>query len=121
MFFPRDHLSTSIRLGLAVASFIIYAAAVMVLREHRYSQYLAEQFEVAAAVSNVVYGAPIGTIYSSLLGPFVYAPGRIQQTLEETARGRTETGPLLAANPNGNGIGCTLFATLAMRLFGLHL
>ena len=118
--FP-DHASTSIRIGLAIGSFIIYAAAVMVLREHRYSQYGAEQFELAAAVSNLVYGAPIGTIYSGLLQPFVYKPGPVQQTLEETARGGSETGPLLMAVPDGNGIGYTIVATLAMRLFGLHL
>src|SRR5208282_3652912 len=47
--------------------------------------------------------------------------GRIQQTLEETARGGSETGPLLAANPDGEGIGYTVITTLAMRLFGLHL
>src|SRR5208282_4169581 len=48
-------------------------------------------------------------------------PLPMQQALEETARGRSETGPLLTANPDGNGIGYTLFATLAIRLFGVHL
>ena len=113
--------STSIRIGLVIGSFIIYAAAVMVLREHRFAGYNADRVPVAAAVSDLVYGAPIGTIYSGLLGPFLYKPLPIQQALEETARGRSETGPLLTANPDGNGIGYTLFATLAMRLFGLHL
>jgi len=116
-----DHISTSIRLALAIGSFIIYAAAVMVLREHRFSQYRAEQFDVAAAVSNLVYGAPIGTVYSGLLQPFVYKPGHIQQTLEETAHGGSETGPLLMVNPNGAVIGYTVITTLAMHLFGLHL
>ena len=116
----RDRVSTSLRLGLAIGSFIIYAAAVMVLREHRYSQYYAEQFEVAAAVSNIVYGAPIGAVYSGLVQQFVNKPGRIQQTLEETAGGRSETGPLLLASPD-SGLGYTVIATLAMRLFGLHL
>ncbi len=117
----RHHASTSIRICLAIASFVIYAAAVTVLREHRYSEYHAERFGLAAAVSNSVYGAPIGTIYSGLLKSFVYKPGHIQQTLEETARGGVETGPLLAANPDGIGIGYTVITTLAMRLFGPHL
>ena len=117
----RDHLSTSLRIGLVIASFIIYAAAVLVLREHRFSQYDAEQLELAAAVSNLVYGAPIGTIYSGSLQAFVHRPGRIQETLEETARGGTETGPLLMVTPDGIGISFTVITTLAMRLFGLHL
>jgi len=117
----HDQMSNSIRLGLAIASFITYAAAVTVLKEYRYSQYGIEQFEVAAAVSNLVYGAPIATIYSGLLKPFVDELLPIQQTLEETARGRIETGPLLMANLGGNGIAYTVITTLAMRLFGLHL
>ena len=111
----------SIRIGLAIGSFIIYAVAVTALREHHFARYISDRFPVAAAVSDLVYGAPIGTIYSGLLGPFVYKPLPMQQALEEAARGRSETGPLLTANPDGNGIGYTLFATLAMRLFGLQL
>ena len=117
----RDHLSTSLRIGLAIASFIIYAAAVMVLREHRYSHYISDKFTVAAAVSNLVYGAPIATIYSGLLQPFMYKPLPIQQALEATARGGTGTGRLLMVNPNGDDLAFTVIATLAMRLFGLHL
>ena len=117
----RDQVSTSIRIGLAIGSFIVYAVAVMALREHRHSEYKAEAFELAAAVSNVVYGAPIGTIYSGLLQPFVYKPIPVQQALQETAGGRSETGPLLMANPVGSGISYTVITTLAMRLFGLQL
>ena len=60
-------MSTSIRIGLVIASLIIFAVAVLVLREHRYSHYISDKFTVAAAVSNLVYGAPIATIYSGLL------------------------------------------------------
>ena len=117
----RLQVSTSIRLGLAIASFIIYAVAVMMLREHRHSEYKAEAFELAAAISNVTYGAPIGTIYSGLLTPFVYKPIPIRQAMEETARGPIARGPLLMVNPVGSGITYTVITTLAMRLFGLHL
>ena len=117
----RIQVSTSLRIGLAIASFIIFAAAVMVLREHRYSHYISDKFTVAAAVSNLVYGAPIATIYAGLLQPFMYKPLPIQQALEVTARGGTETGRLLMVNPNGDDLAFTVIATLAMRLFGLHL
>src|SRR5208282_6370659 len=60
-FVSRDQVLASVRIGLAIGSFIIYAAALLVLREYRYAQYGPEEFELAAAVSDLVYGAPIGT------------------------------------------------------------
>ena len=117
----RRRVAHLVRVGLAIGSFFIYAGATMVLKEHRYSQYRGDQFALAAAVSNLVYGAPIGMIFTGVLNPFVYAPDPIQQVLEETARGKTETGALLKVNPDGFGIGYTIVTTLVMRLFGLRL
>ena len=51
----------------------------------------------------------------------MFKPLPIQQALEATARGGTETGRLLMVNPNGDDLVFTVIATLAMRLFGLNL
>jgi hypothetical protein len=91
------------------------------LKEHVDAKYTVDHFPIAAAVSNLVYGAPIGTIYSGVLKPFVTGAGPTRQALGETARGKTETGPLLNVNPQGFGIGYTVVTTLAMLIFGLRL
>lgn len=110
-----------IRVGLALGSLIIYAVATLVLNQPRYVQYDTERTSLAAAVSNAAYGAPIGTIYTGVLSPLWDSSRPMQQTFEETARGEVHAGSLLKVAMDGNGIGYVLFATLAMRLFGLHL
>jgi hypothetical protein len=84
-----------------------------------------EQSSLAAAVSNVVYRAPLGTIYSGVLQRFLADIeaenlGSIRKTLEETRWTDVPRGTLLQTTADGNGIGYVLFATAALRLFGLH-
>ena len=48
------------RMVAAVASFIIYASAVVALQQYRENFFYVERVGLAAAVSNVVYQAPFG-------------------------------------------------------------
>ncbi len=108
-------------MGLAIGSFIIYAVATVVLNQPRDAQYDTERSSLAAAVSNVVYGAPIGTVFTGVLAR-LWDPSRpMQQTFEETARREVQTGSLLNATTDGNGVGYPVLASLALRVFGLHL
>src|ERR1700674_4247309 len=55
-----------LRILLAIASFVIYASAVLALHPDRNNGFVAEREAFAAAVSTTVYQAPLGTIYSGL-------------------------------------------------------
>jgi len=84
-----------------------------------------ELSSLAAAVSNIVYNAPLGTVYSEVLQGFLpdsagnWAP--ILQTLSKARWAGVEPGVLLQTTADGNGVGYVVFATAALRLFGLHL
>jgi hypothetical protein len=111
----------SVRTVLAIASFIIYVSAVVALHQERRAQYAVDVYGLAGAVSNLVYGAPVGTIYDGVLAPFLEGSRPVAQVLEESARGEVRTGALVKFAPDGNGIGYVAVTTLAMRLFGLNL
>jgi len=118
--FAQDRLSW-LRTILAVASLVIYASAVVSLHQERRAQFAVDVYGLAGAVSNLVYGAPVGAIYAGVLAPFLESTRPVEQVLEETARGQVQTGALLNYAPDGNGIGYVAATNLAMRLFGLHL
>jgi len=118
---PSARVRLMIRTGLAITSFVIYAVATLALDQPHRVQYDTERTSLAAAVSHVVYGAPLGTIYAGVLAS-LWDPSRtMQQTFEEVIRGDVQIGRLLDAAMDGNGIGYLTIASLAMRLFGLHL
>jgi hypothetical protein len=56
-------ISRRVPLGvaLAVLLFMVYACTVFALPQVRDARYCCEQSSVAAAVSNALYGAPLGT------------------------------------------------------------
>src|SRR5262249_19521881 len=84
-----------------------------------------ELSSLAAAVSNVVYGAPLGTVYSEVLQGFLPDNAgnwaSMLQTLSKARWAGVEPGVLLKTTEDGNGVGYVVFATAALRLFGLHL
>jgi hypothetical protein len=84
-----------------------------------------ELSSLAAAVSNVVYGAPLGTVYSGVLQGFLPDNAgnwaSMLQTLSNARWAGVEPGVLLKTTEDGNGVGYVVFATAAVRLFGLHL
>src|SRR4029077_3339168 len=112
--------------ALAFLAFVIYACTVFTLPHVRNSLSCCEQSGVAAAISNIMHGAPLGSVYS---GTFSYLIGRIDEPLSQTleqAQGpgaglpTTPSGTLYATTRDGNGVGYTLVATAAFRLFGVH-
>jgi hypothetical protein len=112
--------------ALAVLAFAIYACTVFTLPQVRNTPACCESSGIAAAISNIKYGAPLGSLYS---GVFSYFDDRIQEPLSlaleqaqrpETGLPATPPGALYATTRDGNGVGYALVATAAFRLFGIH-
>jgi hypothetical protein len=125
-FFHDRRGAITFRNALIAFSFIIYACTVFTLPQVQNSRYCCEQSSVAAAISNVKYGARVGTLYS---GVFDYLVDRLDKPLEDAlAEARTPGIGLPAAPPgelfkttrDGNGVGYPVVATVAFGLFGLH-
>ena len=112
--------------ALAVLAFVIYAFTVFTLPQVRNSRACCESSGVAAAISNIMYGTPLGSLYSGTFSYFndhIYEP--LSQTLEQaqipgTGLPATPSGTLHTRTQDGNGIGYPLVATAAFRLFGIH-
>ena len=105
---------------MLVAAFLIYAAAALVVHRDQKNLFLPERSSIAAAVSNVVYGAPLGKVYSGLLDKFLTFDVPMTQTLAQAAHHELEPGALRGATADGNGIGYILVASASMCLFGPH-
>ncbi len=118
--------SSGLAVALAVLAFAIYACTVFTLPHVRNSLACCESSGVAAAISNIMYGTPLGSLYSET---FSYFDDRIDvplsQTLEQAQISgaglpATPSGRLYATTRDGNGIGYPLVATATFRLFGIH-
>jgi hypothetical protein len=111
--------------AVAVISFVLYAGTLFALPQMRDVPLYCELSSLAAAVSNVVYRAPLGTVYSDVLQHFLPDNAgnwaSMQQTLSKARWAGVEPGVLLKTTEDGNGVGYVVFATAAVRLFGLHL
>src|SRR5262249_38098854 len=109
--------------GLAIASFLIYAATIFALPQVRDSQYCCEQSSFAAAVSNIAYGSRIGNMYTGVFHIFMtHFIEALPQALKEIVAElpAQPPGKLSPTTLDGNGVGCPLVATAAFRLFGFH-
>src|SRR5580704_17946228 len=100
----------------ALLAFAIYACAVFTLPQVRNSLACCESSGIAAAISNIKYGTPLGSLYS---GVFSYFDDRIQEPLSlalqqaqrpETGLPATPPGALYATTRDGNGVGYALIA-----------
>jgi hypothetical protein len=110
-----------IEIVLAALSFLIYSATVFVLPQNRVAVLNVERSSVAAAVSNVVYHARFGRIYSDVLDQFLATAGApLQPVLDHVAQTNGPHGTLLKTTADGNGVGYLVVATAALRLFDLH-
>ena len=70
--------------ALAVLAFVIYACTVFTLPQVRNSLACCESSGLAAAISNIMYGTPLGSLYSDTFSYFndrVYEP--LSQILEQ--------------------------------------
>jgi Flp pilus assembly protein TadB len=117
----RPTLSASIRVLLAAASFVIYASAVLALRQDRDHPFIAEREALAAAVSTAVYHAPLGTTYSGVSASVRDVNTPLRTALKQAAKGDLPPGSLIQnGGMDGNGIGYLVLATAAMLVFGVH-
>lgn len=105
----------------AAASFIIYASAVVALHQHRDNLFCCERVGLAAAVSNVVYGAPLGKVYPAIQAQLLDMGAPVAAVLDRVTHLSPPPQNPMTAQPDGNGIGFITTASWAMRLFGPHL
>jgi hypothetical protein len=114
----------AIPIGLAIVSFLIYAATIFTLPQIRDSKYCCEQSSFAAAVSNVVYGSRVGSLYTGVFDAFMdHFTDPLPDTLKKIRAELPEKPSDDTFSPttlDGNGVGYPLVATVAFRLFGLQ-
>src|SRR6185437_5573839 len=71
------------RIALAVVAFLIYASTVFILPQVRDSRYCCEQSSFAAAVSHIMYGSRVGSMYTGVFDTFMtHFTEPLPQTLE---------------------------------------
>jgi len=122
-----SHIPVSgLAIGLAIVSFLIYACTVFTLPQVRDARFCCEEEDFAAAVSNTMYGAPLGTVYSGLADYFHERWNEpLSLTLEKIRASdaglpATPPGGLYKTTADGNGVGYSLVVTAAFRMFGMH-
>jgi hypothetical protein len=118
--------SLSVGVALVVLAFLAYACTILTLPQVRNARYCCEHSSVAAAVSNVVYGARLGSLYSGVFDYFIdHLNDPLEQALEKMTTPGSELsgklGELYQTTRDGNGVGYPLVATAAFRLFGLRI
>jgi hypothetical protein len=109
----------TIRVLLAVASFLIYAFAVLDLDQYRTAPFVPEREAFAAAVSTAVFGAPLGTMYSGVEARLRDANTPLETALKQTVGGEVAPGVVVPdGGKDGNGIGYLVLTTGAVYVFG---
>jgi len=119
--FRDTAVSSRLQVVAAVLSFIIYTSAVVVLQQHRDNSFSCERIGLAAAVSDVVYGAPLGKVYPEIQRQLFNAQAPIEAVLERVAHLDPQPKNPTMPVSDGNGIGFIVAASWAMHLFGPHL
>ena len=116
---PRARLS-ALPIALAAVSFFIFASAGFLTHLQQRNEFMPERSSLAAAVSNVVYHAPLGKVYAGVLARFLELDVPFEQSMAQAARGQIPPGELLGTTADGNGIGYMTLAAVSMRLFGTN-
>jgi hypothetical protein len=106
--------------ALAAVSFFIFASAGFLTHLQQRNEFIPERSSLAAAVSNVVYHAPLGKVYAGVLARFLELDVSFEQSMAQAARGEIPPGELLGTTADGNGIGYMTLAAVSMRLFGTN-
>ena len=117
-----DLVRGRIAVALAVLSFAIYLWAALLVHQQNQGggAYNIERSTVAAAVSNVLYGAPRGAVFNEILESFLTFGTPINILIERLAGGAPPSRLALTVH-DGTGPGYVIFATLAMHIFGPRL
>src|SRR5580700_9681025 len=123
----RRSLRQIVFVAIALASYVIYGAALLAL--HQESQWDNERDSMAVAVSHLAYGAPLGAVATNVERYFMQRPvdsaGRPLQTtrilaydpeeaIAATAGGSMPSGGFRMYAIDGTGAGLPMFYTIAM-------
>jgi hypothetical protein len=108
---------------LAVASFLLYAAGVLMLRQDRAPGWALEAAGAfPAAASYLVYGTPLGAVDHNVEAKFFHPDGMsVQDVLALAASKSIPPGPVAPTTVDGIGAGTDVFATAAMAMFGVNI
>jgi hypothetical protein len=108
---------------LAAASFLLYAAGVLMLHQDRAPGWSLEaDGPIPAAVSYLIYGTPLGAVERDVRRKFNLRGGiSVQDVLAMAASKSIPPGPVDSTTIDGGGAGAGVFATIAMGLFGLKI
>jgi hypothetical protein len=115
---PRSSLLPTF---LAALSAVLYVSIVFSIAQNRAELFKIERGSIAAAVSNVAYGGRFGTAYSAVTTALVKTIDQpLQSSLDALPAHIDGSGVVIPAIVDGTGAGYVLVATVAIRLFGLH-
>jgi hypothetical protein len=122
---PKLAYLKSIRISLGIVAFLIYTCTTLLANQTTqigiWLSYDIERTAMASAISNIVYGAPIATVYRNLWGTFVARPAvPLDELLQQAKKKQIPPGELMPYVADGIGIGQAVFTTIAMRIFGIH-
>ena len=108
-------------LAAALVCFVVFVLAAAELHQDRVDHFAVEEADpIPAALSHVLYGAPIGLVDTGLLQYFMTTHGQsAAAAVDEAARNAVPTHDWRVP-ADGSGIGPPLSATLAFMLFGPH-
>ena len=111
----RTRTGAHIGIALVIASFVIYATAVLILWQYSHIPFLPEREAFAAAVSKTHFGAPLGTMYSGPSARIRDPNTPLDAELKQAVGGKIEPGVLLPnGGMDGNGVGYIVLVTGAM-------
>jgi hypothetical protein len=119
---PRCRYTLPLAL-LAVASFLLYAAGVLMLRQDRAPGWALEaEAAFPAAVSYLIYGTKLAAVDNNVWERFMHPNGMsVQEVLALTASKSIPPGPVDPTTTDGTGAGTDLFAIVAMAMFGMNI
>jgi hypothetical protein len=105
---------------LAAASYLLYAGAVLLLRQDLAPGWSVEAGgAIPAAVSHLVYGTRLGAVDHAILWKFLSPGGKsVQEVLALAASKSFAPSWVDSTTFDGSGAGTNLFAAIAMRMFG---
>ena len=104
--------------AMVAAAFFVYALGVLTLHAGQRNEFVPERSSIAAAASNMFYGASFGQVYGGVLTQFLDLGVPLETSLERVRRQQVEKLDLFGSTWDGNGIGYNLVISVSFRLFG---
>jgi len=108
------------RLLIVLALFLGYCVAAFSIKQYETSLYAPEGRCMTAAISYSLYGAPLSQAYWSLNETIAKQVGSMEGRLQKEVSAGQSPADLRRFVDDGNGIGCPIYASLGMKLFGPH-